>query len=574
MVRVAARRYAATMHLNDISRRQWLGMASLFGAGGVAAAIASAPREPGSGAAAFFNVRHYGAVGDGATLDTAAINRAIDAGTADGGGVVYVPPGIYLVGTIVLKSNVTLYLEAGATLLGSTKIADYTPFGATPEQGDANRRHLIFAQDADNVTLAGPGQIDGQGPAFWVPSGRKPLPPEEEWRDVAAHVSKALPRASPLLEFFRCRNLRIEGVRIENAQGWTLRPIDCDNVVIRGISIKNPIIGSNTDGIDPTCCHNVFISDCVIDTGDDAICLKSENPYGGELRVSKNITITNCVLTTCCNGLKFGTATHGGFENIAFTNSVIYNEAVGLKSRVIAGIAIEMVDGGWVEGVTISNIRMQRVRTPIFIRRGNRRPRADGTPGTVRGIMIENVHATGSILTSSITGLPGFEVEDVTLSNVRIDSEEVGTAEWAARSIPELAPNYPEARMFGRLPAYGLYCRHVQGLRVRGLDVRPTPSEARPLLVADDVSELEVDGLRGRATTGAPSTVKLTQCRHASLRGCTAPETAGAFLDVEGDQTKHVALVGSDLSGCEVPAKIAASVPVGAVRLGGNLLRP
>jgi hypothetical protein len=561
------------MTLNDISRRQWLGMAGLFGAGGVAAAMAGVPGERGNGGASFFNVRQHGAVADGATLDTAAINRAIDAAAAAGGGLVYVPPGIYLVGTIVLKSNITLYLEAGATLQGSTKISDYSAFGATPEQGDANRRHLIFAQEADNVTLAGPGRIDGQGPAFWVPSGRKPLPPEEEWRDVAAHVSKALPRASPLLEFFRCRNLRIEGVRIENAQGWTLRPIDCDNVVIRGISIKNPVIGSNTDGIDPTCCHNVFISDCVIDTGDDAICLKSENPYGGELRVSKNITITNCVLTTCCNGLKFGTATHGGFENIAFTNSIIYNNAVGLKARVIAGIAIEMVDGGWVEGVTISNIRMQRVRTPIFIRHGNRRPRHEGSPGTLRGIMIENVHATGSILTSSVTGLPGFEVEDVTLSNVRIDSEEVGAVEWAARSIPELAPNYPEARMFGRLPAYGLYARHVQGLRVRGLDVHPAPTEARPLLAADDVSELEVEGLRGRTAPGASATVKLINCREVSLRGCTAPEAAGSFLDVEGQETKHVALLGSDLSGCELPAKIAASVPNGAVRLGGNVLR-
>jgi polygalacturonase len=516
------------------------------------ASVACAATQPAPPAGVrIFDVRTFGARADGTTLDTAAINQAIDACNAAGGGVAYVPPGTYHSGTVVLKSNVTLYLEAGAKLLGSKRVEDYKLHEGPPVKGDANQKHLIFARDAENVGLAGPGCIDGQGPAFWVPSGRAVPPPEDSWRDVATYDWKPLDRASPLLEFYNCRNLRIEDVRIINASGWTLRPIQCDNVVIRGIHIKNPVIGPNTDGIDPTCCQNVFISDCLIDTGDDAICLKSESPYGGPVRASKNITITNCVLTCCCNGLKFGTATRGGFENVTFSNSVIFNEDVDPRARVIAGIALECVDGGYVEGVTISNIRMQRVRTPIFLRLGNRRPRADGRPGTLRGVMIENVHATGAILTSSITGVPGFDVDDVTLSNIRIDSEEGGKAEWVERAIPEMEKSYPEARMFGRLSAYGFYCRHVNRLRMRGIEIGAAPAEARPAIVCDDVKSLDIDGLRCAAVAGGQPVVKLIQTQRAFLRGCVAPAGTKTYLVSEGDQAGKVVLTGSDMSGAE-----------------------
>lgn len=477
----------------------------------------------------------------------------------------YVPPGTYLSGTVVLKSNVTLYLEAGATLLGSKNLADYTPQPGPPAKGDANQKHLIFAGDAENVGLAGPGRIDGQGPAFWVPSGRKVPPPEDAWKDVATYDWRPLDRPSPMLEFAGCRHVSIEDVRIENAPGWTLRPINCDDVLIRGISIKNPVIGPNTDGIDATGCSNVFISDCHIDTGDDAICLKSENPYGGEPKISRNITITNCVLTCCCNGLKFGTATRGGFENVAFTNSIIANENVDLRARVISGIALEMVDGGWLEGVVISNVRMQRVRTPIFLRRGNRHSRPDGTPGILRGVMIENVNATGSILTSSITGLPGFPVEDVTLSNIRIDSEEAGKEDWVNRAIPELPKAYPEARMFGRLPSYGFYLRHVRGLRMRGMEMGAAQGEARPALVCEDVEDFDVDGLKTASITSGQPVVNLIEARDVWLRGCAAPHGTRTYLQVEGDRTQNVLLSGSWLADVNTAIQTSPDVPAGTV---------
>jgi polygalacturonase len=458
------------------------------------------PAIPALAASHTFDVRECGAAGDGKAKDTAAIQRAVEQCAASGGGTVYLPPGRYLTGTVVLKSNVTFHLEAGATLLGSTDLADYSPQSGPPLKGDANAKHLLYARDADNVTVRGGGTIDGQGRAFWVPANRPQPKPEDLWRDVATYDWKPLDRPSPMVEFYNCRNLRIEDITLANASGWTLRPVECDSVVIRGIKIRNPIIGPNTDGIDPTCCRNVFISDCDISTGDDAICLKSESPYG-TLGVSKNITITNCVLTCCCNGLKFGTATRGGFENITFSNSVIYNDEVPLNQRVISGVAIECVDGGWVDGVAIANVRMQRVRTPIFVRLGNRN---GGGKGRLRGVMIENVHAEGAILTSSITGLPNQTVEDVTLSNIRIDTEEAGRADWI-RPVPEQERSYPEARMFGRLPAYGFYCRHAAGLRFDNVLIRAMALDERPAMHFEDVRGLRLGSVEAtKPASGQP----------------------------------------------------------------------
>ncbi len=514
-------------------------------------------------------------MGDSVTLDTKAINAAVNACAADGGGVVYVPPGVYLSGTVVLKSNVTLYLEAGAVLLGSLDVNDYHGHAGPPVKGDANQRHLIFAKDAENVGLCGPGKVDGQGPMFWAPSGRL-LPPSDAWRDVTAHAWRALPRPSPMIEFYNVKNLRIEDVCIENAPGWTMRPIHCDNVFIRGVKITNPIFGSNTDGIDLTCSQNVFISDCMIDTGDDAICLKSEDPYVGkkgpppQVRVSKNITVTNCVLTTCCNGFKFGTATYGGYENVTFSNSVIYSKSTDLKGHVIAGIAIEMVDGGYVEGVTIANIRMQDVRTPIFVRLGTRTQPREGGRTYLRGVMIDTVHATGAVLTNSIMGVPEMMVEDVTVSNVRIDSEEVVERGWVERVVPEKEGDYPEARMFGRLPASGFYVRHARGVRLRDVEFRSPGGEARPVVVCEDVRDLDVDNLRATPVSGGGAIVKLMKTTDARIRNSVAPTGTGTFVEVRGAGNERITLMGNDLTG--VGKAVAYEGGAGeVVRVAGNL---
>jgi len=516
-----------------------------------------------------FDVRSYGATGDGKVKDTAKIQTAVDDCAKSGGGTVYLSPGIYLSGTVVLRDNVTFFLEAGATLLGSTDVADYSSQTGPPLKGDANSKHLLFARDAANVTVCGTGRIDGQGRSFWVPSGRHSPAPDDAWRDVATYDWKPIERPSPMLEFFNCTNLRIEDVTLENAPGWTMRPIECDGVTIRGIKIRNPVIGPNTDGIDPTCCRNVFIADCDIATGDDAICLKSESPYG-QLGVSKNITITNCVLTCCCNGLKFGTATMGGIENVTFTNSVIYNDDVPLNARVISGIAIEMVDGGWVTGVVISNVRMQRVRTPIFIRLGNRgHGQSNPTPGRIRGVMIDNVHATGAIVTSSITGLAGHDVEDVSLTNIRIDTEEGGKQEWTSRTIPELPPQYPEARMFGRLPAYGFFCRHVSGLKLDDVQIVAAAPDMRPAVHCDDVKDLRVDRLTASAPASSEPLIVLSDVQRAFLTGCSMAGEVG--VELRGERTAGIHLVGNDFSLTGKPFNLRAGASRDSLAEAANL---
>jgi polygalacturonase len=284
-----------------------------------------------------------------------------------------------------------------------------------------------------------------------------------------------------------CRRLKIQDVRIENAPGWTLQIVNCDNVDIQGIAIKNPVNGPNTDGIDITGCQNVTVSNCSIDTGDDAICLKSENPYGPEPRLLKNILVTNCHLTTCCNGFKLGTSSEGGFENITFSDSVVFNANVPYRERVISGVALEVVDGGWIDGVIVKNIRMQRTRTPIFIRLENRKHVHDYPQRGLRNVNIENVEATEALLASSITGLPGMEIRNVTLSQIRVNNVLQSQPEWVGRSVPEKESAYPEARMFGMLPASGLYVRHAREFRLNDVAFTAPRGESRPTIIFDDV---------------------------------------------------------------------------------------
>jgi polygalacturonase len=341
-----------------------------------------------------------------------------------------------------------------------------------------------------------------------------------------------------------------------------MRPIACESVYIRGIRVRNPIFAPNTDGMDLTACRNVFVSDCDIATGDDAICIKSENSYG-ELLPTKNITVTNCVLSTCCNGFKIGTATHGVVENIVFSNSIIYNDDnTPLNERATSGIAVEMVDGGMLDGVTISNIRMQNARTPIFIRLGKR---TLGAASYLRNVMISGVNATGAIVTSSITGVPGMPVEDITLADISIETSEHGRSEWTQHSVPEQAANYPEARMFGRLSASGLYVRHVNRLRLCNLRLKAEAPDVRPAVVCDDVHDLDISGLRATAPAEGQSVIALHESSDVFVRGSKAPKDTQTFVQVSGTSSTGIVLLGNDLSYAVQPVvlkdgAVAASV--------------
>jgi len=353
-------------------------------------------------------------------------------------------------------------------------------------------------------------------------------------------------RPSPMLEFASCTNLRIRDITLANPAGWTMRPVGCNSVFITGIRVRNPNYAPNRDGIDVSCSQNVVISGCDIAAGDDAICLKSENPYGEHLP-TRNIVVSDCVLTTSSNGFKIGTATNGRIENISFSNSVIYNGDVPLNERVIAGIAIEMVDGGTLDGVTISNIRMQNVRTPIFIRLSHRHAGADTC---LRNVMIRGINATGAILTSSITGMPDAKVEEITISDVVLRTQEQGEKGWGSE-VPEVATEYPEARMFGRLPAYGLYVRHAKGIRLRNVEIIADAPDPRPAIVCDDVTDLTISGFESTNAAPVDPLIALRDTTHAYLHGSRASEKTKLFLQVTGTRSDRIVLGANDYGGAE-----------------------
>ncbi|QEE27992.1 glycoside hydrolase family 28 protein [Terriglobus albidus] len=450
---------------------------------------------------AVYDVRRFGAHPDGKTLCTVALQRAVDAAYRAGGGLVYVSPGVYLTGNVELKSRVCLYLEAGSVLLGSTRIEDYTEQAGAVSGADANGRHLLYARKAEDVSLCGMGRIDGQGEHFWKRVNRRPIAPEDLWKDVITYdyaPADGNKRPSPMIEFAECRNVHVSLLTIQNSAGWTLRLVACDSVTVQGIKLRNPIYGVNTDGIDVTASRNVVITGCDIRTGDDAICLKSENPYS-DLSLTKNVVVSNCVITTSCNGFKIGTGTQGRFENIVFTNSVIYNDATSpLNARVIGGVCVEMVDGGIIDGVTVSDVRMANVRTPVFVRLATRK-RSGAT--ALSNVSIRGIDASGALLTSSITGLPETRVADVTISDCSFRTTEDSRG---AQIVPELPSDYPEPRMFGRLPAYGLYVRHTDRLRVRNVEFISSVTTERPAVICDDVEDAILDGIEATPSSVSP----------------------------------------------------------------------
>ena len=412
-----------------------------------------------------FDVREHGAAADGSTLATKSIQRAVDACAAAGGGSVYFPPGRYLSGTIFLKSGVALDLEAGAVLLGSKNLADYpeTIQSFRSYTDVYTRKSLIYAEKVENIAIRGRGRIDGQGAAFKGPYLVRPY----------------------MIRVIECRNILVEDVTIVDSPMWVQHYLACDDVVIRGIKVYSNV-NSNNDGIDIDCSQRVRISDCDINSGDDAIVLKATAS-----RPCRDIVVTNCTLKTHCNALKLGTESNGGFDNIAVSNCTIFDTR-------LSGIAVEMVDGGALNRVTFSNIVMTNVGAPIFVRLGNRaRPFLENGPkpgmGSLRNVVISNVQATGAgKVGCSITGLVGHPAEDITLDNIRLSFVGGGTAADAQRKIEEVAEKYPEFAMFGTLPAYGFYCRHVRNLTLRNVETRFESPDQRPGLVTDDVAGLRV----------------------------------------------------------------------------------
>jgi len=514
----------------------------LFGAGGAALVLAPSPVRSANGQpGGFRSVRDFGAVGNGTTLDTKALQAAIDACAQAGGGSLLFPAGSYLTGSLFLKSRVTLYLEAGATILGSKKLDDYAvKLPAIRSYTDNyTERALIYGENLDDITIEGRGVIDGQGAAFKGPYKVRPY----------------------LMRIVGCRNIAVRGITLKDSPMWVQHYLACDGVLIDGIRVASRC-NANNDGIDIDGCERVRIANCDIHSGDDAIVLKSTLD-----RPCRNVVVTNCVLSSDCNAFKLGTESNGGFENIAMSNCTIYDTR-------LSGIALEMVDGGTLERVSISNVTMRNVRNPIFIRLGNRaRPFKEGmTPpgmGSLRHVRISDVQATGADgVGCSITGLPNHALEDVALENISIQSCGGGKAEDARREIPEQETKYPEYKMFGTLPAYGFFCRHAHGLRLSRVQVEVAEADARPSLVCQDVSELEIFAWRPARDGKADPAMILNDTREVFIHGCQAPPETAIYVRVEGKGSTKIKLLNNDLAGAARAVSLGPEVSPNAVTVG------
>lgn len=444
-------------------------------------AISNAFSQP----VAYFNILDYGAINDGKTINTKAIQAAINACNKTGTGAVYFPPGQYLSGTLFLKNNVSLFLDKKAILLGSANLEDYPE--CIPEirsyTDNYTIRSLIYAEKQINISITGQGIIDGQGQLF--PHERHPY-----------H------KRPYMVRMIECENITIEDVTIQNSPMWVQHYLACTNLNITGITVKSRGANFNNDGIDIDGCNHVRISNCYIDSEDDAIVLKSTFE-----KSCNDVSITHCTLTSLSNAIKCGTESNGGFQNIRISDCHIFNN---WKS----GIALEIVDGGLMDGIVVSNITMDNVNHPIFIRLGNRgRPVQEGQPkpdvGQVKNIIINNViaknvgrfiehgHSYRTMefeyehhIPASITGLPGHSVENVILSNISIQYTGGSPNLNPKAAIPEKEKGYPEHDMFGQIPASGLFCRHVKNLTLDNINFSYIEKDERVPLYCEDVDGL------------------------------------------------------------------------------------
>lgn len=481
-----------------------------------------------------FNILDYGARGDSSALNTKPIQSAIDACAKAGGGTVCFPAGKYISGTLFFKSNITLYFEAGAVLIGSGNLNDYpvTVSGIRSYTDNYTDKSLIYGEGLEHIGITGDGILDGNGTSF-----------------------KGAYKVRPyMIRIINCKDVLVRDVTMINSPMWVQHYLACEDVNIDGITVNSRRDFVNNDGIDIDGCSNVRISNCEFIAGDDAIVLKSTLN-----RVCKNIAVTNCNISSNCNAFKLGTESNGGFENIVLSNCTIYDTTLG-------GIALEMVDGGTLDRVSISNVVMNNVGAAIFIRLGNRaRPFNEKMekPGTgkLSNIIIDNVQAinVGNV-GCSITGLPGFPVENVTLTNIRLSFQGGGTPELGIREIPELPEKYPEFKMFGMLPAYGFYCRHAKNLTFEDVEMNYIAPEARSAIVCDDIAGLEF--YRLKAMIGNEPVIRCNDVSDLFVQACIAPKNTRTFLQIGGTKSGHISLIGNDLGRAEKAVKKDADIEV------------
>ena len=438
-------------------------------------------REKGKKHRIIFNILSYGAKGDGATLDTEPIQKAIDDCSKKQGGIVLIPVGKYLISTINLYSHVTLKLEKGALFIGSLNVEDYQKNKKTVIEAPRYSKCIIYAEDANDIHFEGEGEIDGRGSRKNF-SGERPM----------------------LVRLVNCKQITFEKLSFKNPASWGIYLYNCKNIHFNGISIDSKNNNSNNDGIDLDGCEDVIIENCKLNTGDDAICPKST------LNPCKNIVVKNCNISSETAGFKLGTSSFGGFENITVKDCFFHDCPMGV-------IKLLLVDGGRMQNITLSNLKMENVGGPIFIRLGNRgrtynKPteqiyssnvKSEGAMvGFVKGIFIKKIKAnvTGSKHDRQgifISGIPGYKIENISLKNVNISfSGDAFFTKQPTDTVPEDISRYPEQYFFGILPSWGVFVRHVDGLVFKNVNIKRLQPDTRSPSYFEDTLRIQIRGLK------------------------------------------------------------------------------
>jgi hypothetical protein len=494
-------------------------------------------KNPGVNALGIYNITEFGAVGNGSFLNTSIIQTS----SSNGGGTVFFPPGDFLTGSLVIKSNVNIHLSPGTTIWGSKLRKDY--YGDHP--------CLISASDVKNISITGQGTIDANGQSFWVKQNNRWV--TGEWRpDMAILLT-------------RCENILLESFTIRNSPAWTIHPADCIRLNINGISILNGVFeedGPNTDGIDPDGCSIVTISNCYLKCGDDAIVLKITDRPGGN-KISRDVTVTNCIIQTSETALKIGSESYGEFRNITFSNCTIRDSgcAVGLWMR----------DGGMLDGMIVSNITMDSDKIknggqPIYIWSHRR---TDQTAwGTIRNVIVSNMIVSGQGA-MFISGAKEKHIDGLTFENIRIVVQE-GRDTTFNEDPPD--PFTPWGHH--RAP-FDIFCRYVDNLKLRNVELSWSTAEKAEwggAIRCWHVNNLEISGFIGRQALHAKTPVCwLKDVKGAFIYNCRAVEGANTFLKIE-ESTERVTLMNNELSHAKRLYELGAGINEKEIFESGNRL--
>jgi len=488
-----------------------------------------------------YNVVDFGAVGDGVTENADALQSAVDHCSSKGGGTVYVPNGTFVTGTVVLKTNVFLYLEAGAVLKGSGNLGEYL-------DESEGRVGIINAEFAQNLGILGQGTIDGNGFAFW----------EEDWT----------PKERPMLSLYfdNCNDVTIRDITILNSPALTIYLKGVNGAVVEGVTIISPLESPNTDAIDPSGSRNIRISNCYLSAGDDIICFKSPKGYPP----TEDITVTNCILVSDDSAIKLGTSSNVVTRRVTVSNCVIRDTRYG--------ISLFMKDGGTYENITFDNIVMHTGGQsshyfPIFIDIETR----DGAPlGTVRDITFSNMQIVsgGHCL---IGGAPGKPLENITFDNItwRMETAQPVEGLHKPRGAKELGGT-PTPADFTNVPA-NISFYHIKGLTVRNFKVivDDTSGEDRHFLFGHDIVEGVFDGLEGGSIQGVGglSAILMEQSSNLVFRNCLAKQGAGVYLELAGERTDDITLIGNVLHNSTKPFVVKDGASKRAVTTLSNRLK-